>query len=1776
MTASRRAFSHCKRTTDGGRRTRSNRLRLEPLEPRLVLDGNSLLISEFMANNDTTLADGDGNFSDWIEIHNPTGSDVVLDGWYLTDDVTDLKRWQFPDDQPQPETTLIAGGYLVVFATSGREDVSNPTNPSLDPAGNLHTNFKLKKDEGEYLALVRNDGLTIEHEYAPLYPPQHDDVSYGLASDLVTQGYFLEPTPREPNTGQPVDDPTHAVVITEIMYNPNPETYAPDTRIAREEYIELYNRGIEPINLAGWQITEGVQFTFPDVTLNSGEYLVVAADVDAFAAAYPNVPVGTRIVGGWIGRLSNSGEEIELLDDIGRRMDRVAYSDQGDWSVREVREADEWGHRGWIWAEDHDGLGKSLELTTMALSNEYGQLWAASQSDGGTPGEPNSVADVDNDVAPLILDVSHFPVIGQPGEPVTVTAELKDETAAGITATVYYRVDGAPGFSAAVMTEDALAGGGIYHASLPGRADGTIVEFYVSAADAAANTRTWPAPARTWPAPGDPGYANVANLLYQVDGGFDPNAEWVPGSHPIYYMIMTGAEAAELKDIGDDGDPFWGEGRSDAQMNATLISVDGTGARVRYNVGVRNRGNRTRVDPPNNYRVNFVHDAPWKGVTAININSKYPFSQVIGSAVHRMAGTAAPEATAIKLRVNGQDLANAGSGDGMYGLYAAVEVYNSEWADNHWPDDNQGNLYRLSYYEPRSGSRTFADLDYKGPAPYDNPDDYRDNYRKQTNESEDDWSDVFELIDKLNNPNISDDEFVAEVGRVIDVEQWMRYLATDALLGNREGGLYEGEGDDFAMYRGVTDPRFRLLPHDLDTLLGQGDHNSEPHRNIWDYDGARVGGLHRLLNHPETVGIYLRQYMDLIETVFAPENFNPLIDRVLAGVTSQATINAMKNFVVARNAGVLAQFQQEFTVQSDLPVLNGYPRTNGPNTSLHGTAHAAYTRSVLVNGEPADWDPRAGQWEITTTGGGGSPGTVLPFQNGVSPDGTYAGTSDTELRSGGTLHPEQQIQVDQSSSGNLLQALLRFDNIFGSEQGQIALDADIAGATLVLNVTDEGDPLALHRMLQPWDEAANWSTLGGNGIQNDGVEAVVQADAVSSQAGVGTLSIDVTSSILAWQADPSGNYGWAILPTGDNGVFFDSSEATSLTNRPELRITLNDGTSAGTGGVGLNPGINRVTVETFDGPDGTGDRLEHDFIDIWYDAPAGGGGTPLPTPPPSPEAQGDLHLNLVTRDSYLPGVPFLVRAEVLDENFRIDRSLWDGLVTLESDNPAVSLSTDRITLYNGLGSVLVTAAGSGDFTLTATLDGMEAGRRLVSLEGTAMAEISGTLSSPDHTTTLSGVVHVTGGLTVPDGHTLVIEPGTLVLVDGVASGSGGTVITVAGDVQSLGTEARPVTITAYTAGENWGEIFHNSAEPSVYRYTNITQGGHSTAREHSNTGPTIRTSGGSSINFDHANLTDLAGKVMYGPGGGNLIFHSVHMGRAVMGPEIWPDTLLIVDTWLTDMHHNDDADGIYIHDTDAGTALMTGGVSAVIDDDGIDTLSAVLTVEDWIIRDCNDKGASIYDGEVWLSYCLIVDNAKFPEDGIAASVASKGYVNDPVTVHMDHTTIVATPLAGPDVDVGIWGWDKYGRDNVPTIFHITNSIVVAADPITTDYDPADIHVDHSNLFSETWPGEGNIDGDPLFVDRAGHDYHLRPGSPSVDAGDPNSLPDEDLSRADQGYYGGRLAATMAPQTLPATIDENMILTAGGGPYRVNVDVTVIPGAALIVRPGTTVFFAAGA
>ena len=89
---------------------RGRKLHSESLEARQLL-ASDLLISEIMASNSESYRTDDREYHDWIEVYNPGGESISLEGWHLTDDPDDLTKWQFP------AVELAGNGFRVVSAS---------------------------------------------------------------------------------------------------------------------------------------------------------------------------------------------------------------------------------------------------------------------------------------------------------------------------------------------------------------------------------------------------------------------------------------------------------------------------------------------------------------------------------------------------------------------------------------------------------------------------------------------------------------------------------------------------------------------------------------------------------------------------------------------------------------------------------------------------------------------------------------------------------------------------------------------------------------------------------------------------------------------------------------------------------------------------------------------------------------------------------------------------------------------------------------------------------------------------------------------------------------------------------------------------------------------------------------------------------------------------------------------------------------------------------------------------------------------------------------------------------------------------------------------------------------------------------------------------------------------------------------------------------------------------------------------------------------------------
>jgi spore coat protein CotH len=204
-----------------------------------------LFINEFMASNESTIADEHGDYDDWIEVYNPEDETVWLGDKYLTDKLDKPDKWQMPDAYIEP------GEFVLFWADDEPEQ------------GLFHTNFKLKKD-GEEIGIFESNMVAIDEI---VYNEQTTDISYGRKQDGNSEWiFFNSPTPGSSND---LSDIVHNNLKSGFTLYPNPAN-GDVVYISEEISYKIYN-------VYGQLAGSAENYDFINITnYNKGIYVVVS------------------------------------------------------------------------------------------------------------------------------------------------------------------------------------------------------------------------------------------------------------------------------------------------------------------------------------------------------------------------------------------------------------------------------------------------------------------------------------------------------------------------------------------------------------------------------------------------------------------------------------------------------------------------------------------------------------------------------------------------------------------------------------------------------------------------------------------------------------------------------------------------------------------------------------------------------------------------------------------------------------------------------------------------------------------------------------------------------------------------------------------------------------------------------------------------------------------------------------------------------------------------------------------------------------------------------------------------------------------------------------------------------------------------------------------------------------------------------------------------------------------------------------------------------------
>src|SRR5262249_21406463 len=236
------------------------------LDPIPVDPLRNVVINEFLAHTDDPQLD-------FIELYNHSAQAADISGCYLSD-ARNTNKFRIP-----PNTVLPSRGFISFD--------QNQLGFALTASG-----------ERIYFRNAANtrvlDAVRFDAQAKGVSSGRYPDGAPGFTE-------LMAPTPGTTNAAFF----RHDIVINEIMYNPI-------SRNSDDEYIELYNRGSNTVNLAGWKLSGGISFTFPtNAALAVDGYLVIARKAAHLIPRYPNLNANNTL-GDYSGGLANGGERIVL------------------------------------------------------------------------------------------------------------------------------------------------------------------------------------------------------------------------------------------------------------------------------------------------------------------------------------------------------------------------------------------------------------------------------------------------------------------------------------------------------------------------------------------------------------------------------------------------------------------------------------------------------------------------------------------------------------------------------------------------------------------------------------------------------------------------------------------------------------------------------------------------------------------------------------------------------------------------------------------------------------------------------------------------------------------------------------------------------------------------------------------------------------------------------------------------------------------------------------------------------------------------------------------------------------------------------------------------------------------------------------------------------------------------------------------------------------------------------------------------------------------------
>ena len=552
----------------------------------------------------------------------------------------------------------------------------------------------------------------------------------------------------------------------------------------------------------------------------------------------------------------------------------------------------------------------------------------------GTPGARNSRAV--NNAPPAIYEVTHNPVLPQANQSVVVTARVHDPD--GISSfRLYYRVDPSTSYTPLNMTDDgnggdAFANDGIYSATIPGQASGTLIAFYLEARDQAGSAATL-----------FPKNATADECLIRF-GETQPT-----GSIQTYRIWMTQATLNR-----------WASRPklSNNKLDVTFVYND---QRIIYNAKAGYKGSPFISSGYNSpignlcgYAVDFNRDDLFLGVTGLDLDYIPRDNSAIREQIfcHIIGQMGAPfnRRNFVNLFVNGNRR-------GL--IYEDAQKPEGDYLESWVPDDSNGDLHKLDdgfeFYDDgiyqsftRDNGDPAATLEvFTTTGGVKKTARYRWHWRKRSlHGNGNNYQNLFDLVDAANTSDAT--LYVSRMSQLVDIEEWMRIFVGERISGNWDSYGFR-RGKNMYAYK-PENGKWQLMTWDIDFF----DATTWPPTEV--ADPVLAG---RFFTTPAFQRIYLRVLQQAINGPLASQNIEPVIDARfnalrLNNISATDDTATIKSAIASKRStmqGLIGTVPSTLTVSGNNPLS-----TNTNYVVISGSAPLSIDQ-ISVNGAiyPITW-----------------------------------------------------------------------------------------------------------------------------------------------------------------------------------------------------------------------------------------------------------------------------------------------------------------------------------------------------------------------------------------------------------------------------------------------------------------------------------------------------------------------------------------------------------------------------------------------------------------------------------------------------------------------------------------------------------------------------------------------------------------------------------------------------------------------------------------------------